>query len=74
MTIKPRPFAHSITISGVYTPSKYRCQECATAVVAHLSQRLLDSVHRLINPFTDHEKPTTDSIDQKIGCCPIYDL
>lgn len=74
MAMKTRPIAHSITIGSVYTPPKHRCQGYATALVARLSQHLLDSGYRFLNLFTDLENPTSNSIYQKIGYHPVSDF
>jgi len=59
MAMKTRPIAHSITINGVYTPPEYRRQGFATALVANLSQHLLDSGYEFVNLFTDLGNPTS---------------
>jgi len=74
MAMKTRPIAHSITISGVYTPSEHRQQGYATALVARLSQHLLDSGYQFVNLFTDLGKPTSNSIYRKIGYHPVCDF
>ena len=74
MAMKTRPIAHAITIGSVYTPPEHRRQGYATALVARLSQHLLDSGYRFINLFTDLENPTSNSIYQKIGYHPVCDF
>ncbi len=74
MAMKTLPIAHSITINGVYTPPENRCQGYATALVAHLSQHLLDLGYKFVNLFTDLENPTSNSIYQKIGYHPVCDF
>ena len=74
MAMKTRPIAHSITIGSVYTPPEHRRQGYATALVARLSQHLLDSGYRFVNLFTDLENPTSNSIYQKIGYHPVCDF
>jgi hypothetical protein len=74
MALKTRPMAHSITISGVYTPPEHRRQGYAAALVARLSQHLLDSGYQFINLFTDLENPASNSIYQKIGYHPVCDF
>jgi len=73
MALKNRPLTHSITVSGVYTPPEHRRQGYATALVARLSQHLLDGGYKFINLFTDLQNPTTNSIYQKIGYRPVCD-
>ncbi|MEA3327358.1 MAG: GNAT family N-acetyltransferase [Chloroflexota bacterium] len=74
MAIKTRPIAHSITISGVYTPPGMRRQGYATALVARLSQHLLDSGYQFVNLFTDLANSTSNSIYRKIGYHPVCDF
>ncbi len=42
MAMSARPLKHSITVSAVYTPPEHRQRGYATALVARLSQHLLD--------------------------------
>lgn len=69
-----RPIAHSITITCVYTPPQHRRKGYATALVARLSQHLLDLGYKFVNLFTDLENPTSNSIYQKIGYHPVCDF
>ncbi|MHB9026820.1 MAG: GNAT family N-acetyltransferase [Armatimonadota bacterium] len=68
------PTPHGIRISGVYTPRKYRNHGYATANVAALSQRLLDSGCQYCFLFTDLANPVSNSIYQKIGYQPVCDF
>lgn len=74
MATKNRPIAHSITVSGVYTPPQHRRQGYAGAVVANLSQHLLDEGHQFVNLFTDLENPTSNKIYQEVGYHPVCDF
>ena len=74
MAMPCRPLQHSITVSAVYTPPEHRQQGYATALVARLSQHLLDMGNEFINLFTDLENPTSNSIYQKIGYHPVIDF
>jgi len=74
MALKTRPMVRSITVSGVYTPPEYRQNGYATALVARLSQYLLDSGYQFINLFTDLENPTSNAIYQKVGYHPVCDF
>jgi uncharacterized protein len=74
MAMKARPIAHAITISGVYTPPEVRRNGYATALVARLSQHLLDSGYQFINLFTDLGNPTSNKIYQNIGYHPVGDF
>jgi len=74
MAMKNRPIAHSITVGGVYTPPEHRCQGYASAVVAQLSQHLLDEGYQFINLFTDLDNPTSNKIYQEVGYRPVCDF
>ena len=71
---KNRPIAHSITIGGVYTPPEHRRQGSAGALVANLSQYLLDEGYQFVNLFTDLSNPTSNKIYQEIGYHPVCDF
>lgn len=62
-----QPTPHGIRISRVYTPSEHRRRGYATALVAQLSQHLLDSGRQFCFLFTDLANPTSNSIYRKIG-------
>lgn len=74
MTMKNRPIAHSITITAVYTPPDHRRKGYAGALVAQLSQRLLDEGYQFINLFTDLDNPTSNKIYQEVGYRPVCDF
>jgi hypothetical protein len=74
MAMKTRPIAHSATVSGVYTPGEHRRRGYASAVVALLSQHLLDEGYRFVNLFTDLDNSTTNKIYQAIGYFPVCDF
>ncbi len=74
MALKTRPIAHSITISGVYTPPEHRQHGYASALVAHLSQKLLDDGFQFVNLFTDLSNPTSNHIYETVGFHPICDF
>jgi hypothetical protein len=74
MAMKSRPLKNSATVSGVYTPPEHRRKGYATALVARLSQHLLDMGYSFINLFTDLENPTSNAIYQKIGYRPVTDF
>ena len=71
MAMKTRPIAHSITVSGVYTPPEHRRRGYASILVARLSQLLLDEGYQFVNLFTDLDNPTTNKIYQAIGYRPV---
>lgn len=68
------PTPSGIRISGVYTPPEFRRRGYATALVAQLSQRLLDSGRQSCTLFTDLANPTSNSIYQKIGYRMVCDV
>jgi GNAT superfamily N-acetyltransferase len=69
-----KPTPSGIRVSHVYTPSEHRRKGYATALVAALSQRLLDSGRKFCFLFTDLANPTSNSIYQKIGYQPVCDF
>ncbi|RIK44937.1 MAG: GNAT family N-acetyltransferase [Chloroflexi bacterium] len=71
---RARPTRRGITIGPVYTPPEFRHQGYATALVAALSQRLLDEGKQFVTLFTDLANPTSNSIYQKIGFRPVRDF
>jgi predicted GNAT family acetyltransferase len=74
IAMKTRPLAHSISVSFVYTPPEYRRRGFATALVARLSQHLLDLGYASVTLFTDLDFPTSNAIYQKIGYRPVTDF
>lgn len=74
MALKTRPLTHSITVSGVYTPPSRRRRGFATALMARLSQHLLDMGYQFITLFTDLQSPTSNAIYQKVGYRPVCDF
>ncbi len=74
IAMKTRPIAHSISVSFVYTPPDLRRQGFATALVARLSQHLLDMGYDSVTLFTDLDFPTSNAIYQKIGYRPVTDF
>jgi predicted GNAT family acetyltransferase len=73
MAKKQRPTKHGMAVSHVYTPIEYRRKGYATAVVAELSQNILDSGKTFCTLYTDLSNPTSNSIYRKIGYYPISD-
>jgi len=74
MATVERDTAHGIAISWVYTPSHLRKRGYATACVAALTQRMLDSGKHFCCLYTDLANPTSNSIYEKIGYQPICDV
>lgn len=68
------PTPNGIRINMVYTSPVSRRQGYATALVAALSQQLLDAGRRFCFLFTDLANPTSNSIYQKIGYRPVCDF
>jgi len=65
---------HGEAISYVYTPPQFRRRGYATAMVAHLSQVLLDEGKRFCTLYTDLSNPTSNRIYQEIGYKPVADV
>jgi uncharacterized protein len=61
-------------IAPVYTPPHARSRGYATALVAELSQSLLDTGRPRIFLITDRANPVSNSIYAKIGYQPLSDL
>jgi predicted GNAT family acetyltransferase len=68
------PTPHGIRIGPVYTPPEQRRRGYASACVAEMSQRLLDSGFQFCFLFTDQANPTSNHIYQEIGYEPIRDF
>jgi predicted GNAT family acetyltransferase len=69
-----RPFGAGISIGPVYTPPEHRRRGYASACVAALSQKMLDSGYRYCALFTDLANPTSNHIYQEIGYHPVCDF
>lgn len=74
MAGKSRPTAHGISVGPVYTPPSLRGRGYATALVAELSQYLLNGGYQFTTLFTDLANPTSNRIYQKIGYQPVCDF
>jgi len=61
------PTPNGIRISLVYTPPEYRGRGYASACVAALSQRMLDSGRKFCFLYTDLANPTSNKIYRAIG-------
>ena len=68
------PFGGVVRVSGVYTPRSERGHGYASALVAALSQAILDSGLAFCTLNTDLLNPTSNKIYQKIGYYPVCDL
>ncbi len=62
-----------IRINWVYTPNSLRGCGYASALVAQLSQKMLDEGRKFCFLYTDLSNPTSNSIYQKIGYRPVSD-
>jgi GNAT superfamily N-acetyltransferase len=65
---------HSIRINAVYTPPEQRGRGYASALVAALSQEMLDSGYQWTTLYTDLANPTSNRIYQAIGYQPVMDV
>lgn len=65
---------NGIRIALVYTPPEYRRQGYASALVAAVSQLVLDSGRQYCFLFTDLANPTSNHIYQTIGYEPVEDF
>jgi hypothetical protein len=74
MAAKARPTRHGITVNLVYTPPTLRGHGYATACVASLSQRLLDSGRRFCTLFANLANPVSNRVYERIGYRPIGDF
>jgi uncharacterized protein len=64
---------NGIRIGPVYTPPELRNRGYATALVAELSQRLLDAGRRFCFLYTDLSNPTSNKIYERIGYRRVCD-
>ena len=71
---RARQTINGISINLVYTPMQFRKKGYATALVAHLCQKLLNEGWKFCTLFTDLSNPTSNSIYQKVGFRPICDF
>jgi uncharacterized protein len=74
LTAYTGPTPHGMRINSVYTPPEHRKRGYASALVAGVSQYLLDSGRRFCFLFTDLKNPTSNKIYQDIGYRPICDV
>lgn len=74
MSAQTRSTPHGASVSLVYTPPDLRRRGYATACVAELSQRILDSGKSFCTLFTDLANPTSNAIYQKVGYQPLCDF
>jgi len=74
MAARTRPTPHGESVSFVYTPPSQRRKGYATAVVARLSQKILDNGRQFCTLYTDLGNPTSNRIYQRIGYKKITDV
>jgi hypothetical protein len=74
MCARSRPTPHGASIGLVYTPPALRGRGYASACVAELSERILDSGKDYCTLFTDLANPVSNSIYQRIGYQPLGDF
>jgi len=67
MAAKTRPTQNGICINAVYTPKTLRRHGHASALVAHLSQKMLETGYKFCFLFTDLTNPVSNGIYQNIG-------
>ena len=60
-------------VGAVYTPAPLRGQGYATAVVADVTRRALESGRRFCSLYTDLANPTSNAIYQRLGYRPVVD-
>jgi len=69
-----RPTLHGMSINDVYTPPQFREKGYASALVARLSQYVLDNGKAFCSLYTDLSNPVSNSIYQNIGYHPVADV
>lgn len=65
---------HGMRVGPVFTPDEHRRKGYASALVAALSQHILDMGNQFCFLYTDLKNPTSNSIYQKVGYRPICDV
>ena len=65
---------NGIRVGYVYTPERFRGRGYASAAVAELSQRMLDSGLRFCVLYTDLSNPTSNVIYKRIGYREVVDV
>ncbi|MCJ7625441.1 MAG: GNAT family N-acetyltransferase [Anaerolineaceae bacterium] len=74
LAAKVRPCGAGVSVSLVYTPPEHRRNGYASAVIAGLSQHLLNSGFEYCTLFTDLANPTSNKIYMRIGYKPVCDF
>lgn len=73
MALAGLPTRNGVSVSGVYTPKGLRQNGYASSVVAHVSQRMLDSGKKFCVLYTDLSNPTSNKIYQTVGYKEVSD-
>ena len=68
-----RPTKNGVSIRAVYTPKELRGHGHGSAVVAHLSQMLLQSTYKFCFLYTDVANSTSNKIYKNIGYQEVQD-
>lgn len=66
--------ARGVRVGYVYTPPEARRHGYASACVAAVSQRMLDSGRSFCVLYTDLTNPTSNAIYQRVGYRPVLDV
>jgi GNAT superfamily N-acetyltransferase len=74
MAARIRPTPHGEAVGFVYTPPSQRRKGYASAVVARLSQQILDDGKQFCTLYTNLANPTSNHIYQQIGYTAIADV
>lgn len=74
MASSSRPTPNGVAINLVYTPPEQRGRGYASACVAGLSQRQLDSSKAFCTLFADLDNPTSNALYRRVGYRPIAEF
>jgi GNAT superfamily N-acetyltransferase len=74
MTVARGATAHGIRVGYVYTPPEHRRSGYASALVATVSQWMLDGGYRFCVLYTDLGNPTSNAIYARVGYRPVCDV
>ncbi len=74
MATRTRPTPNTECVSFVFTPPELRGKGYASALVAALSQHILNSGKSRVTLFTDLSNPTSNHIYRNLGYQPIADV
>jgi predicted GNAT family acetyltransferase len=66
--------AHGIRLSSGYTPPNHRRHGYASALVASLTQELLEKGREFVFLYADRANPTANAIYQRIGYRQIAEV